>query len=242
MSFRTALVLAVVAAAAALAWNASAELPPAARAWATTLLVLLPPLLVVQARLLQDAEGLSRESIYISSAVSLWVLAGITAAAALTSGWEPAAIGLIRLQAETIAAWAAAITLAGLVLVLAARSLGLEEAPILRFLLPRTGREKLLFLGLSVTAGFCEELVFRGFLLHALEAATGSVVLAVALSSGVFGLLHAYQRPAGAARAAALGAVLAAPVVATGSIVPAVLAHAALDVIAGLLLRERLLR
>jgi membrane protease YdiL (CAAX protease family) len=58
----------------------------------------------------------------------------------------------------------------------------------------------------------------------------------------VFGIMHAYQDVGGAARAAILGAVLAVPVVLTGSIVPAMVAHAAIDLTSGLLLARWLLR
>jgi membrane protease YdiL (CAAX protease family) len=133
--------------------------------------------------------------------------------------------------------WSAGTVVAGLTLIMIARVSGIEESPMLIHLLPVTARERVAFVGVSLTAGFCEELVFRGFLIATLGAATGSTPLAILLSSGVFGLLHAYQRPSGAVRAAALGALLAAPLIATGSIVPAMIAHATLDLIGGLLLR-----
>jgi hypothetical protein len=45
----------------------------------------------------------------------------------------------------------------------------------------------------SLSAGFCEELVFRGYLQRQFHAATGNVVVAVALQAIVFGLVHTYQ-------------------------------------------------
>ena len=117
-----------------------------------------------------------------------------------------------------------------------------REAPVLRELLPVSGPERSLFVALSATAGICEEIVFRGFLIHALTLATGSVTLALLLSSCVFGVVHAYQSPLGAVRAALLGALLALPLVFHGSIVPAILAHTLIDILSGLWLARWLLR
>jgi membrane protease YdiL (CAAX protease family) len=49
------------------------------------------------------------------------------------------------------------------------------------------------------------------------------------LSSAAVGLAHLYQRPNGMIRAAALGALLAWPVVRTGSLYPAIAAHFLID-------------
>jgi membrane protease YdiL (CAAX protease family) len=59
-------------------------------------------------------------------------------------------------------------------------------------LLPQTGAEILLWIALSMTAGFCEELVFRGNLQQQLRALT-SVSAAVIGQGVVFGLAHSYQ-------------------------------------------------
>jgi len=93
----------------------------------------------------------------------------------------------------------------------------------------------------SLTAGSCEELVFRGFLISLLVNAWGSPALAVVLSSAAFGWMHAYQEPGGAIRAALLGAALALPVVLYGSVIPSMIAHTAIDVISGILLQKRLI-
>ena len=62
----------------------------------------------------------------------------------------------------------------------------------LRALLPHDSRELQTFCALSITAGVCEELLYRGFLIVFLSSAFG-VLPAVALSSLVFGIAHAYQ-------------------------------------------------
>jgi len=112
----------------------------------------------------------------------------------------------------------------------------------LGFMLPRTRAEHGLFLILSTTAGFCEELLYRGYLPWLFApwlGATGGMILAVIL----FGIGHAYQGVQGAVKATLAGAVLAAVVVATGSLIPAMILHALIDVAGGtvgyLLLREQ---
>lgn len=240
---RTRWLLVLVAAGAALVWAASPELRWPARAFMTFLLVPLPFLLVLQARHVESPELLPRTAIYASSAIALWLLAATTAVVARTGGFGPAALGLrppLSWTAQLL--WATALTAAGVGIMFAARALGIRESGTLVHLLPKTGRERVAFAGLSVTAGVCEELVFRGFLLAALLAASGSLTLALLVSSFAFGVVHAYQDPGGVARATLLGLLLAIPVVLTGSIAAPVLAHTAIDLIGGLWLGERLTR
>ena len=57
---------------------------------------------------------------------------------------------------------------------------------------PKTKFELAVWLGLAATAGFCEELIFRGYLARQFNAWTGSAVLAILLQGAVFGLAHGY--------------------------------------------------
>jgi membrane protease YdiL (CAAX protease family) len=232
------LTFAAVAGAAALVWSASGELAWPTRAWTAALLALLPPLMVAQAAMLPRLGDVPRSSIYLSSVVSLWLLAAVTLVVVFAGGPALDRVGLRAAPLPATLAWTGGITAGGLLLMAMASRLGLRESPFLWRLLPRTRSEKVQFVGVSITAGICEELVFRGFLIAALQTATGSLTLAVALSSGVFGVLHAYQRAAGALRAAALGALLAMPLLQTGSLLPSMIAHAAIDILAGLWLRD----
>ena len=59
--------------------------------------------------------------------------------------------------------------------------------------MPRTFLEILLWIALSVTAGFCEEIAFRGYLQKQFHALSGNVAAAVIAQALVFGLAHAYQ-------------------------------------------------
>jgi membrane protease YdiL (CAAX protease family) len=232
----------LVLGAAALVWLAAAELGAGVRLWTTFLLVPFPALMVLQTRLVEEPATVRRLPLYLGSALSLWVLAGVTLGVALTGGLQPAAIGLVTGDVGQQLLWAAGVILLAEGTILAGHRLGLRESPLMALLLPRTGRERVAFFGLALSAGVCEELVFRGFLITVLSAATGSLTMALLLSALAFGITHAYQEPAGAARATLLGLLLAAPVVATGSVLGAALAHAAIDVIGGYWLGPRLTR
>jgi hypothetical protein len=95
-------------------------------------------------------------------------------------------------------------------------------------LLPRTRAELGWFSALSVTAGIVEELLYRGFLLWLLQPSMG-IAAAAAVSVAVFGLGHAYQGRSGALRATAAGAVMTGIVLLTGSLIPAMIVHAIID-------------
>jgi membrane protease YdiL (CAAX protease family) len=60
-------------------------------------------------------------------------------------------------------------------------------------LLPRTGLEIAVWIATSLSAGFCEELVFRGYVQRQLLAWSRSVWAAVVGQGLVFGVMHAYQ-------------------------------------------------
>lgn len=230
-------------AACGVAWLQLDGLPVIARLWAVVLLVPLPLLMVVQARMLETIGELPRVPAYLSSIASLWLLALITFVVAWAAGISAGEIGLGMPPGYIDGLLTALLlTAAGVAVLFAFRFAGFRETSTLRELLPVSAHERLLFVAVSVSAGICEEFIFRGFLLTALSQATGSAVLAVVISSGAFGVLHAYQRPAGAVRAALLGALFAVSVTATSSLWPAIVAHTLIDVLSGLWLARYLLR
>jgi membrane protease YdiL (CAAX protease family) len=98
-------------------------------------------------------------------------------------------------------------------------------------LLPRTRAERRLFTVVGVTAGLCEEWLYRGFLLAVVSAVAGGAPTAVlvAVAGAAFGLAHAYQGTAGVLTTGVLGAVLAALYLGTGSLLLPVVLHALID-------------
>ena len=242
MSERRVLVLAILAVGTVAAWVAVARLPLPARALTAFLLVPLPAFMRWQARRAESlADVLPRTGLYLGSALLLWTLAALVGVTAAAAHLSLADLGLTAPGLAVGVAWTAGTFAAAVAVLLLGRLVGMAETPMVRRLIPVTGVEKLAFGGLSLTAGFAEELIFRGFLLWALLQASSSAAISVVASSAVFGILHAYQDVSGAARAAVLGAILATPVLATGSILPSMVAHAAIDLTSGLVLARWLL-
>jgi membrane protease YdiL (CAAX protease family) len=71
--------------------------------------------------------------------------------------------------------------------------LGASSAKTVDSLLPTSLLEIMVWIGVSITAGICEELAFRGFVQRQFHALTGNIGLAVLAQGLVFGLFHAYQ-------------------------------------------------
>lgn len=99
-------------------------------------------------------------------------------------------------------------------------------------MVPETDRDRRGFWLLSITAGICEEVIFRGFLIWFITAYLG-LVAAVILSSILFGWVHMYLGAAQVPRTAIIGFVLALVVIASGSLWPAMIIHAAIDLHSG---------
>jgi membrane protease YdiL (CAAX protease family) len=184
----------------------------------------------------EDVLALPRKSLYFSAAVSQWLLAILTFVIVLITSTGFAEFRAVPLG--TFAKWLALLLMTslgglGVVLVLEARGWWPEESKWVYALIPRTNQEKL-WAGALVapTAGFCEEFVYRGYLLGQLSNYLHSMVWAWIISSVAFGMAHSYQKLNGAARAALLGALLAWPVVRLGSIYPSMAAHFLIDAVA----------
>lgn len=203
-------------------------------------LALLAGIPIMAWRSARTAEHLSRAAIYVNGSLTLWVLAAAAyivlridgddlSSAFVRAGPAPGVAGMLL--------WTLALTLFGagvFALSCAGHRAGLwpAETPALVRLRPTgTAESLLLALVLAPTAGLCEEFLFRGFLLTRLTAALGHPALAAIVSSAAFGLSHIYQGRAGAARAALIGAALAAPALAAGTILPSMAAHALIDIV-----------
>ncbi len=106
-------------------------------------------------------------------------------------------------------------------------------------LLPHDHRELRPALVLAVTAGVCEEVLYRGFLIWYVAQFTGTTAIgtiaAVAVSSIVFGAGHLYQGPASAGRIAGFAAVAGTIYVVGGSLWIVIALHVFTDVASGLL-------
>jgi membrane protease YdiL (CAAX protease family) len=106
---------------------------------------------------------------------------------------------------------------------------------------PHTRTELAWFVALSVSAGICEEFIFRGYLIWLLQSVLG-LWGAAAVSVVVFAAAHAYHGAKGVLAVAVVGSLLTLVVLISGSLVPAMVAHVRSDVgeglVAWLALRE----
>jgi membrane protease YdiL (CAAX protease family) len=103
------------------------------------------------------------------------------------------------------------------------------------FLLPHGGTEKLIWIAVSISAGICEEAVFRGYLQQQFLALTRSAPAAIAISGILFGLAHAYQGWRGGVVIGTLGLMLGTLAHWRGTVRTGMIAHAWQDSVAGLL-------
>ena len=109
-------------------------------------------------------------------------------------------------------------------------------------ILPQTAVELPPYLALAITAGLCEEFLYRGFAMAALTHGGLSAWLVVLVSSILFGLAHSYQGRGGIVMTFVVGLVLGASRLAYNSVVPAIFWHSAIDIVAGVAGRRYLKR
>ncbi|HEY6195561.1 MAG TPA: CPBP family intramembrane glutamic endopeptidase [Candidatus Eisenbacteria bacterium] len=174
---------------------------------------------------------------YTRTLVEEWLLAAAVVAVMLGAGRS---LGVLNLAAPH--GWrlvfGAALPLAYLVLIvvqgraLAGRTESLaklrKRLEPLRALVPHTAAEFRLFVPLSVTAGICEEFLFRGYLVWVLRAWIG-LYPAAAASMVLFGLAHAYQGVSFGVRAFFAGVAMGVLALVTGSLLPGMALHALID-------------
>jgi CAAX protease family protein len=105
-----------------------------------------------------------------------------------------------------------------------------------RRLLPKTSTERAVWIVVSISAGVCEEVLYRGWLLSLFAATLGSVWLGLLISSIVFGFAHAYQGRPAILGTGVIGAVFGFLFIFSGSLIPGQVLHAAMDLNNGLAL------
>ena len=219
---------------------------------AAVLFGVLPLLAVLQARALTPAllERIQRVPAYVSSMIAL-VAIGVLSVGAGTRGPRTlASMGVTfpfsfgGWNGLLIGAWTVALVAGVIAIVLTFRWMGVRsgvhEHPMVLWLLPESRTERAVFAVLSVVAGVCEEVAYRGYAIALLLPIFGAGST-VALTSVVFGLLHAYQGPLGMGRTAAVGTVFAVGFLGAGTLWPCIIAHVVYDLVAGLWLGPRLM-
>jgi CAAX protease family protein len=107
----------------------------------------------------------------------------------------------------------------------------------LGFLIPETKLELAVWFCMSATAGFCEEIIFRGYLQRQFAAITNSVLAGVLLSAAVFGASHGYEGPGRMILIGVYGLMFGLLAWWRKSLRPGMIAHAWHDAFSGAVLR-----
>jgi membrane protease YdiL (CAAX protease family) len=89
------------------------------------------------------------------------------------------------------------------------------------------------FASLAITAGICEELLFRGFVTWWLAHLLPVFWMAIVAQAVLFGLAHAYQGPRGVLATGAVGLFMGGVVWVSGSVWAAMILHSLIDLQAG---------
>jgi membrane protease YdiL (CAAX protease family) len=100
-------------------------------------------------------------------------------------------------------------------------------------LAPSTGGEMLLWIALSISAGICEEFIFRGYLQQQFASLNGRLWEGVVCSAIIFGGAHAYEGVAGMISIALLGAVFSMLAVRRHGLRSSMMRHSWYDSFAG---------
>jgi uncharacterized protein len=182
-----------------------------------------------------------RISLYASTVAFQWVAAGVVGWRAWARGFTAAQLGLVIHTGSKVAVVGVlGAGILGTLHWLNLRRMGRLPTKtrstlqaLAERILPQSSVEILPFLALAVTAGICEEFLYRGFALAALHRTGLPVWSAVLLSSALFGLAHLYQGRGGLAGTMILGTLFAAARIRYDSLVPVMLWHVAVDVVAG---------
>ncbi|MEU6412583.1 CPBP family intramembrane glutamic endopeptidase [Microbispora sp. NPDC046933] len=167
-----------------------------------------------------------------------WIWVGVTALIlVLSPGLDPADLGFampghLDQVAGAVVGMTCAIVIGTLLLRRLARSgRAVPGQSAVTELLPRTAAERWHGLAMAVTAGVCEEIVYRGLLIALGVGVLGlSTAAAAALALAVFVAGHFYQGWKGMIVVTLLGLWLTSVYLSTGSLLLPIVAHVLIDV------------
>jgi CAAX protease family protein len=138
------------------------------------------------------------------------------------------AAGFWLVKSAVLLATRRAVSLAGLLS-------AVQERRTMLVMAPHGGIEVVLWILLSISAGVCEEFVYRGYLQRQLGQLARSAAVGLVLSSLVFGLGHLYQGIGSVLVITIYGLLFGGLAMASRSLAPGILAHACEDLVWGLI-------
>jgi len=182
-----------------------------------------------------------RISLYLTSIVAQWTVAVLITWRAFARGFDFSQLGLkFSPLPDLLTVGVLGAGLIGLAHWFNLRRVARSSNPavdrvktVATRIFPHTNREAAIFSALAITAGICEEFLYRGFVFGALWRASVPTWAVLVISSVMFGLAHAYQGRGGIIGTLLLGAVFGSVRILYDSLVPVIFWHAAVDIVAG---------
>jgi membrane protease YdiL (CAAX protease family) len=188
---------------------------------------------------MRHAATVNRVAMYRRTMIFEWVMLGVVLLGVWLHKTSLYTVLGERWRSATQVITDAGIALAFLVVSIAMTSLlgpshpnGSATDAAVQFLLPQGRLETLMWICLSITAGICEEAIYRGYLQQQFVAMTRSVPIGIVLAALAFGVSHAYQGWRNAAMIAVGGAMAGALANWRKTVRPGMIAHAMQDTLA----------
>lgn len=170
-------------------------------------------------------------SLWPSVAVIHWATLGATLLLLRRSGWRLSDAGL-RLTVRSVVAMVAVPVVGGAVVILVRRSMGEGEVStsLRKIMYPGPVlAEQVLWVFMSFSAGFCEEVIYRGFGITALRGRGSETWVAVVLTTTAFVFVHGIAGLFLFPGYFAAGLLFAFVFLRSRSVVPGVCLHTAID-------------
>ena len=180
--------------------------------------------------------------LYGATIAGQWVITALVAWRALIRGLSAGTLGLADYGGvSTILGSLALAALIGGLHWLNLRRVGKSAGQatermrsLARRILPVNSVELLPYCALAVTAGVCEEFLYRGFAMGALARVGFPAWSVVILTAALFGLAHVYQGRGGILGTFVMGILFGGIRVAYDTLVPVMMIHTVVDLVAGI--------
>ncbi len=213
------------------------------------ILMIVAPMYTLLRRRTRSIEGMvfdasQKRTLYLANSLFQWGIVAIVVVAWVLQGHPITAMGL-QLPNLELWPWVIAVTLLfwGAYAWNTWRQIGTPEAleetraqwrsktPFM----PANKKEYCWFILMAFTAGICEEILFRGFLMTYLQALSyGSPKFqSMVVSAAVFAVLHVYQGRVAAMKIFVFSLVFGALYILTNSILLSILVHVLVDLASG---------
>ena len=191
-------------------------------------------------RLKREQTSVALTRTYVTTIGMMWLLAAVCAVLMPYALIWIAPPGLAAgMKLDFVPASAILGLVAGLLIGLCAPVIAARRHPEavrtklerIRFMLPTTSAQHWIFALVCLTAGVCEEWIYRGFLLHVLTTQLPSVNgwWLLLIQAVMFGIAHVYQGRPGTILTGVLGLILGVLYIATGSLLLPMILHALVD-------------